>query len=160
MSMNGFWQHFSVSLRLHLRSRMALVYGYLFPLIFLAAFGVLYRHDEIPLLWHMGELLTVSVLGGACLGFPTALVSERALAAGATCVGVPATEVCGPGLGCDMGVTDACQPRQTQGVTLFGFPGDADIGGNHMLWHPLNDIGELLQEFIVFLFRGFAERSN
>ena len=75
--MNGFWQHFSVSLRLHLRSRMALVYGYLFPLIFLAAFGVLYRHDEIPLLWHMGELLTVSVLGGACLGFPTALVSER-----------------------------------------------------------------------------------
>lgn len=75
--MNGFWQHFSVSLQLHFRNRTALFYGYLFPLIFLAAFGVLYRHDKIPLLWHMGELLTVSVLGGACFGFPTTLVSER-----------------------------------------------------------------------------------
>ena len=56
---------------------MALLYGYLFPLIFLVAFWVLYRHEKIPLLRHMGELLTVSVLGGACFGLPTTLVSER-----------------------------------------------------------------------------------
>jgi ABC-2 type transport system permease protein len=37
----------------------------------------LYRHDRVPLLRHMGELLTVSVLGGACFGLPTTLVSER-----------------------------------------------------------------------------------
>ena len=56
---------------------MALLYGYLFPLIFLVAFYVLYRHERIPLLRHMGELLTVAVLGGACFGLPTTLVSER-----------------------------------------------------------------------------------
>jgi ABC-2 type transport system permease protein len=56
---------------------MALLYGYLFPLIFLVAFWVLYRHEKIPLLRHMGELLTVSVLGGACFGLPTTLVSDR-----------------------------------------------------------------------------------
>jgi ABC-2 type transport system permease protein len=74
---NGFLQHFGISLRLHFRNRMALLYGYLFPLIFLAAFWVLYRHETVPLLRHMGELLTVSVLGGACFGLPTTLVSER-----------------------------------------------------------------------------------
>lgn len=56
---------------------MALLYGYLFPLIFLVAFWVLYRHEKIPLLRHMGELLTVAVLGGACFGLPTTLVSDR-----------------------------------------------------------------------------------
>ncbi|MBC7366399.1 MAG: ABC transporter permease [Undibacterium sp.] len=56
---------------------MALLYGYLFPLIFLVAFWVLYRHEKIPLIRHMGELLTVSVLGGACFGLPTTMVSER-----------------------------------------------------------------------------------
>lgn len=56
---------------------MGLLYGYLFPLIFLVAFWVLYRHENVPLLRHMGELLTVSVLGGACFGLPTTLVSER-----------------------------------------------------------------------------------
>ncbi|MDA0991865.1 MAG: ABC transporter permease [Verrucomicrobia bacterium] len=70
-------QHLAISLRLHFRNRMALLYGYLFPLIFLVAFWVLYRHENIPLLRHMGELLTVSVLGGACFGLPTTLVSER-----------------------------------------------------------------------------------
>jgi ABC-type transport system involved in cytochrome c biogenesis permease component len=75
--MNGALEHLSTSLRLHFRNRMALLYGYLFPLIFLVAFWVLYRHDKIPLLRHMGELLTVSVLGGACFGLPTAMVSER-----------------------------------------------------------------------------------
>lgn len=75
--MNGLLQHLGLSLRLHYRNRMALLYGYLFPLIFLAVFWVLYRHEKIPLLRHMGELLTVSVLGGACFGLPTTLVSER-----------------------------------------------------------------------------------
>ena len=75
--MSGFGQHLAMALRLHFRNRMALLYGYLFPLIFLAAFWVLYRHESVPLLRHMGELLTVSVLGGACFGLPTTLVSER-----------------------------------------------------------------------------------
>lgn len=65
------------SLRLHFRNRMALVYGFLFPVVFLIAFWVLYRHDRVPLVRHMGELLTVSILGGACFGLPTTLVSER-----------------------------------------------------------------------------------
>ena len=75
--MNGLRKHLGLSLRLHFRNRMALLYGYLFPLIFLVAFWVLYRHEKIPLIRHMGELLTVSVLGGACFGLPTTLVSER-----------------------------------------------------------------------------------
>jgi hypothetical protein len=56
---------------------MGLIYGYLFPAIFLAAFWVLYRNEPVPLAGHMGELLTVSILGGACFGLPTTLVSER-----------------------------------------------------------------------------------
>lgn len=75
--MNALLAHLGISLRLHFRNRMALLYGYLFPLIFLIAFWVLYRHEKIPLLRHMGELLTVAVLGGACFGLPTTLVSER-----------------------------------------------------------------------------------
>src|SRR5215211_2049165 len=77
ITMNALLNHLGVSLRLHFRNRMALLYGYLFPLIFLVAFWVLYRHEKIPLLRHMGELLTVAVLGGACFGLPTTLVSER-----------------------------------------------------------------------------------
>ena len=75
--MRGLVEHFSLSLRLHVRNRTAMIYGYLFPLIYLAAFGVLFRHEKIPLLRHVGEWLTVSVLGGACFGLPTTLVSER-----------------------------------------------------------------------------------
>jgi ABC-2 type transport system permease protein len=56
---------------------MALLYGYLFPLIFLLSFWALYRNDSVPLALHMGELLTITILGGACFGLPTALVSER-----------------------------------------------------------------------------------
>src|SRR3954463_7102370 len=75
--MTALLEDLRVSLRLHFRNRMALLYGYLFPLIFLVAFWVLFRHEKIPLLRHMGELRTVSVLGGACFGLPTTLVSER-----------------------------------------------------------------------------------
>src|SRR5688500_1192185 len=66
-----------LGLRLHFRNRMALFYGYLFPTIFLAAFWALYRYEQVPLARHMGELLTVTALGGACFGLPTALVSDR-----------------------------------------------------------------------------------
>ncbi len=70
-------QQLRISLTLHYRNKMALIYSYLFPLIFLLAFYVLYRHERVVLARHMGELLTVSVLGGACFGLPTTMVSER-----------------------------------------------------------------------------------
>src|SRR4249919_3106762 len=70
-------QQLRINLTLHYRNKMALIYSYLFPLIFLLAFYVLYRHEKVILARHMGELLTVSVLGGACFGLPTTLVSER-----------------------------------------------------------------------------------
>jgi outer membrane biosynthesis protein TonB len=75
--MTAFLQHFAVSLKLHLRNRMALIYGFIFPTIFLIAFWVLYRFEEFPLVRHMGELLTVTALGGACFGLPTTMVGER-----------------------------------------------------------------------------------
>jgi ABC-type multidrug transport system permease subunit len=75
--MRAFVAQFRVSLRLHIRNRMAIIYSYLFPTIFLIAFYVLYRHETVPLIRHMGELLTVTALGGACFGLPTSLVSER-----------------------------------------------------------------------------------
>lgn len=75
--MNGLLQQLRITLQLYFRNTMALVYGYLFPTIFLVAFWVLYRYDKVPLARHMGELLTISVLGGACFGLPTSMVSER-----------------------------------------------------------------------------------
>jgi ABC-2 type transport system permease protein len=66
-----------VSIRLYFRNPLAMSYGYLFPTIFLAAFWGLYRFDRVPLVRHIGELLTITVLGGACFGLPTTLVSER-----------------------------------------------------------------------------------
>lgn len=75
--MNAALQQLRISLTLHYRNKMALIYSYLFPLIFLLAFWVLYRHESVTLARHMGELLTVSVLGGACFGLPTTMVSER-----------------------------------------------------------------------------------
>jgi outer membrane biosynthesis protein TonB/ABC-type transport system involved in cytochrome c biogenesis permease component len=70
-------QILGTTLRLHARNKMALIYSYLFPTIFLVAFWVLYRYDQVPLVRHMGELLTVTALGGACFGLPTTMVSER-----------------------------------------------------------------------------------
>jgi hypothetical protein len=75
--MHAAFQQLRISLTLHYRNKMALIYSYLFPLIFLLAFYVLYRHERVVLSRHMGELLTVSVLGGACFGLPTTMVSER-----------------------------------------------------------------------------------
>jgi hypothetical protein len=67
----------ALSLKLNFRNRMAVLYGYLFPLIFLIAFWALYRNDPVPLALHIGQLLTITVLGGACFGLPTTIVAER-----------------------------------------------------------------------------------
>jgi ABC-type transport system involved in cytochrome c biogenesis permease component len=75
--MNGLLLQLVLSLRLHFRNRMAVIYSYLFPTIFLLAFWVLYRYETPPLVRHMGELLTVTILGGACFGLPTTFVSDR-----------------------------------------------------------------------------------
>ena len=75
--MKGLIQHFLLTLKLNLRSKQALVYGYLVPIFFLLAFGSVFRSGVPPLLKEMGQLLTISVLGGACFGMPTALVAER-----------------------------------------------------------------------------------
>ncbi len=67
----------AASLKLNFRNRMAILYGYLFPLIFLIAFWTVYRNDPVPLALHVGQFLTVTVLGSACFGLPTTIVSER-----------------------------------------------------------------------------------
>jgi hypothetical protein len=73
----GASRQFVVNVRLYFRNPLALGYGYLFPTLFLLAYWGLYRYDRVPLMRHMGELLTVTVLGGACFGLPTSIVSER-----------------------------------------------------------------------------------
>lgn len=73
----GLLRHFLLTLQLNFRSKQALAYGYLMPVFFLLAFGSVFR-DDTPLLFRqMGQLLTISILGGACFGLPTALVAER-----------------------------------------------------------------------------------
>jgi ABC-2 type transport system permease protein len=54
-----------------------MVYGYLVPIVFLIGFASVFRTDRPPLLAQMGQILTVTILGGACFGFPTTLVAER-----------------------------------------------------------------------------------
>jgi ABC-2 family transporter len=76
-TMRGVLTQILLGIRLNSRNRMALIYGYLFPAMFLLAFRTLYRQEKIPLWAHAGELLTVTVLGGACFGLPTGIVSER-----------------------------------------------------------------------------------
>ena len=66
-----------LGLKLNFRNRMAILYGYLFPLIFLVAFWAIYRSDPVPLALHLGQLLTVTILGSACFGLPTTIVAER-----------------------------------------------------------------------------------
>jgi ABC-2 type transporter len=73
----GLLRHFLLTLRLNFRSTQAISYGYLMPVLFLLAFGGIFRGDT-PLLQHeMGQLLTITILGGACFGLPTAVVAER-----------------------------------------------------------------------------------
>lgn len=72
--------HFTaLTVRLNFRSRQAIVYGYVVPLFFLLAFGSVFRGSEPPLLGQMAQLLTITILGGACFGLPTGLVAERKL---------------------------------------------------------------------------------
>lgn len=73
----GAWRHFLLSVGLNFRSPQAIVYGYAVPVIFLFAFGALFRADTPPLEARMGQILTITILGGACFGLPTALVAER-----------------------------------------------------------------------------------
>ncbi len=74
--LNGLAQHVLLTLRLNARNKLALVYGYLIPVLFLFAFAALFR--ETPRLTReMGQLLTIGTLGGACFGMPTGLVAER-----------------------------------------------------------------------------------
>src|SRR5271168_3566864 len=75
--MNGILQHLLMTLRLNFRSRQALVYGYLVPIFFLLAFGSVFHSSVPPLLHEMGQLITITVLGGACFGMPTTMVAER-----------------------------------------------------------------------------------
>ena len=74
---SGLFRHFLLTLQLNFRSKQALIYGYLVPVFFLLAFGSIFRSDQPLLLHEMGQLLTISILGGACFGLPTALVAER-----------------------------------------------------------------------------------
>ncbi|HYG73981.1 MAG TPA: ABC transporter permease [Planctomycetota bacterium] len=74
--MNGFLTHFLTTLKLNLRNKQAMIFGYLVPVFFLIAFGSLYK-TRPALVREIGQILTISVLGGACFGMPVALVSER-----------------------------------------------------------------------------------
>jgi ABC-type multidrug transport system permease subunit len=75
--MKGLINHLLLTLKLNFRSKQALVYGYVVPIFFLLAFGSVFRSDKEPLIHELGQLLTISVLGGACFGMPTSMVSER-----------------------------------------------------------------------------------
>jgi ABC-type polysaccharide/polyol phosphate export permease len=75
--MNALLHLIAVSLKLNFRNRMAILYGYLFPLLFLVGFWAIYRNDSVPLALHVGQFLTVTILGSACFGLPTTIVSER-----------------------------------------------------------------------------------
>jgi ABC-2 type transport system permease protein len=75
--MQGVLQQILLHLRLNFRSRMAVLYQYLFPIIFLAAFRTVYRQERFPLAMHVGELLTITILGSAAFGLPSGIVSDR-----------------------------------------------------------------------------------
>jgi ABC-type multidrug transport system permease subunit len=61
----------------HWRNRQALAYSLGVPLFFLFGFGAVFRASQPPLLDQIGQLLTITLLGGACFGFPVTLVAER-----------------------------------------------------------------------------------
>ena len=75
--MRGLFPFILLTLRLNARSKQALIYGYLVPIFFLFAFGSVFRGGVPPLLGQMGQLLTISTLGGCCFGLPTAIVADR-----------------------------------------------------------------------------------
>lgn len=80
--MRGFFTHLTMSLRLNFRNPQAVVFGYVVPIFFLFAFGsYFYSSSGIArkkgLVNEMGQLITISVMGGACFGMPITFVSER-----------------------------------------------------------------------------------
>ncbi|HEV8292996.1 MAG TPA: ABC transporter permease [Tepidisphaeraceae bacterium] len=76
-SMRGFLQHLWTSLKLNFRNPMAVVMGYLLPIIFLLVFGAFLNTERYKMSDQIAQLLTISILGGACFGLPIAFVSER-----------------------------------------------------------------------------------
>jgi hypothetical protein len=75
--LTGLTNHLLLTLRLNYRSKLPLIYGYLVPIFFLVAFASVFRNTTPPVVREMGQLLTISTLGGACFGMPTGLVAER-----------------------------------------------------------------------------------
>jgi len=75
--MRALLQQIAIGIRLNLRNRVALAWSFLFPAIFLFAFRLLYRSERVPLLLHVGEFLTIAILGGACFGLPLGIVEDR-----------------------------------------------------------------------------------
>ncbi|MDB5321188.1 MAG: type transporter [Phycisphaerales bacterium] len=77
--MRGFLHHLLLTLKLNFRNPQAVVFGYVVPIFFLFAYGSVFasRSTGAPLTRQLGQLLTISVLGGACFGMPIAFVSER-----------------------------------------------------------------------------------
>jgi ABC-type multidrug transport system permease subunit len=53
------------------------VMGYLLPIIFLLVFGAFLNTERYKMSDQIAQLLTISILGGACFGLPIAFVSER-----------------------------------------------------------------------------------
>lgn len=75
--MNGYWNHVLISLRLTFRNKQALVFSYVFPLVFLFMFGLFFSVAKTPLVLALGQLLTLTVLGASCFGLPITIVTER-----------------------------------------------------------------------------------
>ncbi len=63
-----------MTIRLNFRSKQALVLGYVFPVFYLVVFAAIFKAQ---LSQEFGPVLVISVLGGACFGMPTSMVSER-----------------------------------------------------------------------------------
>lgn len=76
-SLRGCIRHFLLTIHLNFRYPQAIVYGYLVPILFLLAFGGVFRAGSPPLMAQMGQIVTITILGGACFGLPAALVAER-----------------------------------------------------------------------------------
>jgi len=77
MTEGPLWPLVRANLLASLRNPMALIYGWLFPLLFLAGFAALYNDDPVPLALHAGQFFTITILGSAAFGLPTQMVSER-----------------------------------------------------------------------------------
>ncbi len=75
--LRGYFYNLQLILRHNFAAKQAFVYGYVVPVFFLIAFGTVFRAGTPPLLHQMGQLITISALGGACFGMPTSLVAER-----------------------------------------------------------------------------------